>query len=373
LPALGFGGAERVMLNLAEGFIQRGHDVHLLLARHKGELIPDVPAGVRVIDLKADRPLTAIPALAGYLRRNRPRALLSSMTHTGIAAVWAKMFAGTDTLCLIRQENTWTKMRGALRGRHRWLMPLATYIFLRRGEVIAVSKGVADDLAASIGISRERITVIYNPVVTPRLLTQARQPPSYPWFLENGPPIVVALGRLVPAKGFDILIEAIAQLRAQRPARLLILGEGPERGSLEARIEQLGLGADCRLPGYEPNPLPYMAHARVFAMPSRWEGLPTVLIEALAAHATVVASDCPSGPREILDNGRFGRLVPPDNPAALSAALAHALDHPARHGDALDSWLEQFTLDRSVEAHLKLLDRLGSREPTTSSVQVSPK
>jgi glycosyltransferase involved in cell wall biosynthesis len=152
------------------------------------------------------------------------------------------------------------------------------------------------------------------------------------------------------------LIEAFAQVRKSHPTRLLILGEGEERPQLEALIRQLGLEQDVNLPGFVSNPYPYMAHAALFVLSSRWEGLPTVLVEAMSLRTPVIATDCPSGPREILGNGQYGQLVPVGDSSALALAIQNFLVN----GGACpceESW-KPYELDFVTDQYLNML--LGS-------------
>jgi glycosyltransferase involved in cell wall biosynthesis len=187
--------------------------------------------------------------------------------------------------------------------------------------IIAVSSGVADDLAEATGIPRESIDVIYNPVVTPEVATASREAVDHPWLAPGEPPVVMGIGRLTPKKDFTTLLQAFAEVRREVPARLMILGEGPERAVLEGLVRTLDLAANVALPGFVGNPYAYLARASLFVLSSRWEGLPTVLIEAMFCGAPVVSTDCPSGPREILNGGRYGRLVPVGDLAALAQAI----------------------------------------------------
>jgi glycosyltransferase involved in cell wall biosynthesis len=195
--------------------------------------------------------------------------------------------------------------------------------------------------------------VIHNPVVTPELFRQVREPVDHPWFAAGMPPVVLAVGRLTWEKDFPTLIRAFAAVRRQRDARLLILGEGPERDALAALVAQLGLERDVQLPGWARNPHAFMARAGVFVLSSVSEGLPTVLIEALAAAVPVVATDCVSGPREILQDGRLGPLVPPGDPDALATAIHRQLAEP-RPAEAQDGW-HSFSIDVATEGYLRLL------------------
>jgi glycosyltransferase involved in cell wall biosynthesis len=196
--------------------------------------------------------------------------------------------------------------------------------------------------------------VIYNPVITPALLARARQAPDHPWFGPGQPPVILGVGRLTPPKDFPTLIRAFAEVRRCRLARLIILGEGEDRPALEALINELRLSADVALPGFRNNAMAYMAGSELFVLSSAWEGLPTVLIEALAAGTKVVSTDCPSGPREILQNGRLGALVPVGDARALARAMIDALDRPSQNVP-VDA-LAPFTRDAAVDHYLRLIE-----------------
>jgi glycosyltransferase involved in cell wall biosynthesis len=219
---------------------------------------------------------------------------------------------------------------------------------------VAVSRGAADDLARSTGLRRELVQVVYNPVITPGMLAQARRAPEHPWFAKDQPSVILGAGRLTAQKDFRSLVRAFAAVRATRPVRLMILGEGEERPALEALARELGVSDDVSLPGFRPDAIACMASAALFVLSSAWEGLPTVLIEALAVGTPVVSTDCPSGPREILQDGRLGALVPVGNVAALSRAMSEALDRAPSAVPA--EALSPFTLDAAVDHYLRLIE-----------------
>jgi glycosyltransferase involved in cell wall biosynthesis len=201
---------------------------------------------------------------------------------------------------------------------------------------------------------------VYNPVVTPELLAQAEAIAPHPWLQDGGPPVVLGVGRLVDQKGFATLLEAVARLRRERPLRLLVLGEGRRRGALERQARRLGLGADFALPGFAPNPFAYMARAGVFVLSSVYEGLPGVLIQALACGCPVVSTDCPDGPREILAGGEYGPLVPVGDAAALAAAIGRVLDAPPDR-ERLRRRGQAFGVEPAVLAYLEVVDAAVAR------------
>jgi glycosyltransferase involved in cell wall biosynthesis len=373
LPALSGGGAERVTLYLAGGFAARGVPVDLLLAVAEGPYLTQVPPGVRVIDLEARSVPAKVFALARYARRERPRALIAALDNVNVAGC-AMRFARVPTPVTLAVHNTVSRDLGAddtvkgLLRRHllRRLYPLADAI-------VAVSRGVADDLTRVVSLPPERVRVIYNPVLTPAAVEPAG-PAPHVWLEPGAPPLILAVGRLTGQKDFATLLRAFASARAERPLHLAILGEGEERRPLEALAAELGIGSDVMFRGFEQNPYEWMAGAAALALSSRWEGLPTVLIEALALGTPVVSTDCESGPREILESGRFGALVPVGDAQALSTAILATIDSPP-DSRMLRERGRTFSLDHAVDQYLALLSEQAGRrrgQPGQSAVAPRP-
>ncbi len=359
VPSLRAGGAERVAINLAAGFASLGQPTDLVAVNARGEFAERIPQGVRLVNLKASRTLLSLPALVGYIRRERPAAVIAFMDHAAIVALWARRLSGSSTRIICTVHSTLTQSTGNTPTiRNRMLPSLLGSFYPSADAVVAVSHGVAKDLSEATGFPLPAITVIYNPVINADLTAALAQAPSHPWLADGGPPVVLGVGRLTKAKDFESLLRAFALVRRLRPVRLLILGEGEERPALEALVQELGLADDVALPGFVVGAHACMAKAAVFVLSSVWEGLPTVLIEALAAGAPVVATDCPSGPREILRAGELGRLVPPGNVRALSEGILAALAGPARRVPL--SELREFTQEVAAEAYLRLVHN-GSR------------
>jgi glycosyltransferase involved in cell wall biosynthesis len=314
----------------------------------------EVPATVRVVDLGAPRVLASLPKLVRYLRTERPRGLASVLNHANVVALWAAKISRYPGRVVVIEQNTRSVAAAEGKSRRDKLMPRLVKRFYPWADcVVGVSAGVADDLVRVVGVEPSKVQVIFNPIVTPELGELARAPVGHPWF-EDDTPVFVAAGRLRPQKDFATLLRAFASLRAGRSARLLILGDGPERRNLEALTGELGIDADAQLPGATPNPYAYMARAAAFVLSSRWEGLPTVLVEALRCGVPVIATDCPSGSREILADGRYGTLLPVGDIPGLAAAMEAALD--GRLQPAPDeSWRpyeQQVVVDRYLEALL---------------------
>jgi glycosyltransferase involved in cell wall biosynthesis len=347
LPSLDGGGAERVVLNLAAGFARRGIPTDLVLSSSAGPYLQLVPPAVRVIDLKVSRMLHSLRPLAAYLRRERPFALLAALDHANLVAMVAARLAGRSTRTVISVHCTFPRTREPKSIRENAIPWLLGRLHHWADAIVAVSDGVADDLANTTGIPRDRIGVIYNPVITPELLPASLQPAAHPWFDDTSRPVVLGVGRLTPQKNFRLLVEAFAGMSSEHRARLVILGEGPERSALEARVRQLGIQDDVSFPGFVKNPYACMARAAVFVLSSDFEGLPTALIESLAVGTPVVSTDCESGPREILRSGTLGELVPVGSAPDLARAISRALRRPRPpvpdlRAFTLDTALDQF-------------------------------
>ena len=369
LPSFAGGGAERSMITLARGFVAQGCSVSLLVARAEGPYKGAVDTRVRVIDFNVPRTAWSVPRLVRHLRTERPDALLSTLDYANVLALAATRLARVSTRVVVVEQNTISvTARQSRQWRQRMMPRLVRHCYQWADQVVGNSEGVAADLRTIIGARRADVRVIYNPVVTPETLDRAAAPPPHQWFESGAPPVVLGVGRLTPQKDFVSLVRAFARVRRTRRARLMILGEGPERGDLEALVHALSLDEDVLLPGFVENPYAYMSRAALFVLSSRWEGLPTVLIEALACGTPVVSTDCPSGPSEILAGGRFGRLVPVKDVTALADAMTRVLA-----GERLlppkESW-EPYELDAVVERYLALLSarKRTPREANGSSV-----
>lgn len=354
MPSFRGGGAERAMVMLAQGFAARRISVDVLVAQNEGPNAPPPTDGLRIVDLKAPRVLRALPALVRYLRREAPFAMMSALSHVNVVAVWAHSLSGVATRIAV-SEHTTASLSSAYDERKRArLLPVFMRPTYRKADaIVAVSDGVADDLSSLLGLERSRITRIYNPVVTPRLNLLAEQPLNHPWFMPGQPPVVLGAGRLTSAKDFPTLLQAFAAVRARRPARLVILGEGEERPRLQALARVLAIEAHLEMPGYTSNPYQYMKRAAVFVLSSRWEGLGNVLVEAMACGTPVVSTDCPNGPREILEGGRHGALVAPADPMALAHAIEAQLDTPA--SSTAIQRAQAFSADTAVSRYMTVL------------------
>lgn len=328
LPSVVGDGAQRIVLAIGEALARGGLRVDLVLAKREGVLLDRIPEGVRVVDLQASRMLAAIPALAGYLQRSQPRVLMPTITVANVVALIARWLAAVPTRVVIRQAAHLSATKDiSNRLKARLIAWLAARLYRTADGAVAISKGVGEDLVVGAGIDRRRLSVIYNPIDVERVRREGLVDPGHPW-LNDAIPVVIGVGRLTHQKDFATLLRAFARLRKIRPARLIVLGEGEDRDALKAVAAELRVADDVDFPGYKTNRLGYMARARVFVLSSRWEGFGNVLVEALACGVPVVSTDCPSGPREILDDGAVGALVPVGDDGAMAAAIADALDRP---------------------------------------------
>ncbi len=338
---------------VANGLAARGVDVTLVLCQASGPYLADVDSRVRVVDLGASSMVHALWPLVRHLRNARPTALLAAMSHANVTAALAHCIARSRARLLLSERAHLSSVLAAHHGwRMRAIVLMMRWTYPRADRIVSVSGGVARDLLQRIPLDAKRVVTIYNPVVDDTLRARANAVPACAWLAARGPsdpPVVLAAGRLAPQKDFATLIEAFALLRRTRPARLLILGEGDLRPSLTAQVARLGLENDVALPGFEPNPFSAMRTAQLLVLPSRFEGLPGVLIQAMACGTPVVSTDCPSGPREVLEGGRWGRLVPVGDVAAMSAAMAAALDDPSPPKVSLRA--EDFSVARAVDRY----------------------
>ncbi len=366
IQSLSIGGAERMALNLVKGLVQHNIQVDLLLANRTGEFLSEVPAQVTIIDLKGKRVLFSLIPLVRYLQSHRPDLLYSIQTHTSLIAIWAARLARVPIPLVISTQTMLTESLAASPSiRNRVIIILARWFFRSAEAAICISQGAAEDFIKITRMPPQKTHVIYNPVVSPGLELEARQSISHPWFSPDNLPVILAVGRLVVAKDYPTLLRAFSLMCRKQPAHLLILGEGEERPRLEALARQLGLTDNVQMPGFVKNPYAYMRHARLLVLSSRWEGFANVLVEALACGTPVVSTDCRSGPREILEGGRFGRLVPVGDAEALSEAILETLQTTPDRA-MLKQRAQGFTLDESVRKYMHVFQSCLFSDEVTS-------
>lgn len=353
----GQGGVEQMMLNLMEAMIDRGVSIDLIAVNKTGfNLAERLPPQVKLIESRNKHSKTAILTLVGYLKQHQPKVLFVAKERGLQAALIAKALSrqkqlkisvrlGTNISAFLQTKPPLIRLlRQSL---SRWTLQGAH-------QIIAVSDGVANDIVSFLPCVKNRVHVIPNPVTTPRFLTQPISTPSHPWLQNKSEPLILAAGRLTQQKGFDCLLRAFAQVNKTQPCRLIILGDGALRDDLLALAESLQIREKIDLPGYIAGIWPYLSQADLFVLSSRWEGSPNVLTEALALGIPVVATDCPSGPKEILQQGRYGTLVPIDDDQALAQAMLQTLKNPLP-ADTLKSAVSEYRSDLSAVRYLQII------------------
>ena len=396
VPALYGNGAERSILRIAGGMIERGHEVDLVLLRPVIDLPDEIPRSARLVlmedSVKAGAenvPMEALTAqthsilrfhsklrlpncirmlmamglhplvlpsvsifreaqfVANYVREEAPDCIVPILPKGKVATLLAKSLPGSfpTTVASVRNDLRFRRRREIQR--YRRLLPHSDH-------VIAISHGVRSSVVQIAEIPARRVTSIYNPVVSPHIMELANRPPQHTWLSNDGPPIILGVGRLVKQKDFPTLLKAFQLVSNVRSVRLIILGEGRQRARLQKLVEKLGLDGRVSLPGYVNNPYAFMARASVFVLSSKFEGLGNVLVEALACGCPCVSTNCLSGPAEILADGQIGPLVPVGDHVALADAIESMLDEPPeRH--VLRRRADLFSVESSVAMYEEVL------------------
>ena len=354
LPDLGGGGAERVMLDLAREFSRFGQDVEFVLMRAEGEFLPTAQLEFSVVDLVVQKTRGVPTPLARYLRKHKPDAVVANMWPLTSAAVIARAMSRhkcrlllVEHINLTQQYSSWGKL-------HAILMAASMAATYRFADVVgAVSEGAAKDTAGWARLPNDRVKVLHNPI-------PQRQSPS-PQETANAERLwdctpgqrILTVGSLKEQKNHPLLLRAFADLQYPE-ARLMLLGQGAKEATLRAMASELGILDRVIFAGFHPDPTPFYKTANLFVLSSDYEGLPTVLIEALGCGTPVVSTDCPSGPAEILENGKYGRLVPVRDPQALADAMQAALAEP-HDPDLLKTRAADFAPAIAAKRYLELL------------------
>lgn len=396
LDNLAGGGAERVMLNLATGFARLGHPVDVLVCKMEGSLCDKIPKDVNVVQLKASSSRLGIlyalvadpasfqyvvkmaklarklpgtfrflPALIRHLKKRQPAGLISALPRGNINAVLARRFSGASTRVIVgvhinysvqqHDDQVGNKLKA------QYMEHLVRRCYRQAHAVVAVSKGVADDVSEYLGIPQSRVSTVYNPIATRDIQAMAGESTSHPWLEAGDVPVILGIGRFVAQKDFPVLVKAFARIRKKLPARLVLLGG--DESSAEQRLQQqrlvelakrLGVEEDFDMPGFVDNPFSYLSKAALFVLSSRYEGFGNVLVEALLCGCPVVSTDCPSGPAEILADGKYGRLVPIGDEGELAEAIYWTLKNPPDK-DFLRARGEEFSVENAVECYRRVL------------------
>lgn len=330
IPSLAGGGAERVAVTLANEFAQLGHETHLVV----GTTLPskyqdEVHELVNVHLIGASRVLFAIPKLATFVRKVQPEAIISIMAYASVAMKLAVVLSGKKNTKLYTREAISNEFKEENKdGTYTPLfVKLVAWSYNTSNGIVSPSKALTESLRRTYPNQRN-IVHINSPVITDTFLKLEKSAlPELPWSNDSSK-LIVSAGRLSDQKDFKTLIEAFKIVNAKIDCKLIILGEGPDRTALELQIKNSNLKDHCYLPGFVENPLPYFKHADLFVLSSKYEGLPNVLIQALACGAKVVSTDCPTGPAEILDNGRHGKLVEVGNSETMATAMYESITNP---------------------------------------------
>jgi glycosyltransferase involved in cell wall biosynthesis len=374
-PTLDGGGAERTLVNVVNHLDRSRFQPHLALFQTKGVLMEELAPDVTVNEIQPidhgglRRNWTRIRALGRLFARLRPALIMSILWQANAVAVLSAALWHFRAPIVINEQ---TAPRASLRTdpRRRWLWPIARRLYRRASHIVAISHGIAAELEGDLHIPASRMSVIHNPIAVAQIAELARHPID---FKVSQAPALIAAGRLVPLKNYPLLLRAVALVLQQQDVELYILGKGPESAAIEDLATALGISGHVHLLGFQPNPYPYIAQADLFALSSDHEGFGNVLVEAMSLGVPVVATDCPHGPREILDGGKYGLLVPTGDERALAEAILSLLRNPDRcrtlTANARDR-AKDFSIEKIISSYeqlfLRLIERQAARHDVSS-------
>lgn len=345
-------------VNLLPAVRELGYEPLLVLGERKGPLLEMVPPDVEIVVLGASSTIGAVLPLTKFLRARRPAVLVSSFGHPNIVALWARILSGADVKTVIVQHAILTlEILDTPTLQYRALPFLYRSFAGAADAIVAVSKGVAKDMAERTGLPPEKFTVIYNAAVNDALERLGNEPADHPFFRDGAPPVFLSSGRLVGSKDFSTLIDAFAIFRKRHEGRLAILGVGPLEEALKAQCATLGLSDDVAFLGFHVNPYPFMKRASALVVSSLHESFGLVLVEAMALGTPVVSTDCPTGPAEILMGGQYGELVPMKDAPALAKAMENVLSESITP-EVLKARAATFSVDAIAREYVDLFDRL---------------
>uniref|UniRef100_A0A7C5KGI6 Glycosyltransferase n=1 Tax=Thermodesulfobium narugense TaxID=184064 RepID=A0A7C5KGI6_9BACT len=356
LPSLGGGGAEKVALKLAEGFVNRGFNVDLVLLKAEGPYLNLIPKKCTLYVLNSRRALFSLFKLVKYLKSRKPSVFISNLTHLNIVSLLTKLLFTNKIKFVIVEHLNFTKSFKYKRGMKKYFLYFMMKSFYPYADkIIAVSQGVAMDFESLLPGVKQKIKVIYNPIPVDEIIEKSKEPLNHPWFKDSQIPVILSAGRLSSQKDFGTLMKAFSLIRKELKSRLVILGEGEERKNLENLAKSLGIYEDILMPGFVDNPYKFMSKASVFVLSSIYEGFANVIVEAMACGLSVVSTDCESGPREILEDGKYGKLVPVGDPEALAKATMETIKNPYDK-EFLILRARDFSVEAAVSKYLEIIE-----------------
>jgi len=352
VPNLNGGGAQRVMVTLANEFASRKIDTDLIVANCEGPFRSDIRSEVRVVDLGASRALTSLPGLVRYLRGEKPDGVLSTLMYANVVAAIAHLLSGSAARLVVRETSSISKSYENRRGIKRLTVrSLSPWAYRYAGQVIGISKSLSKEITKKMEVNKKNVNTVYNPAYVSTSKSGDKKVER-----KNSKKLnVLGVGRLSYEKDFSTLIKALDIINSVKEARLTILGEGDKRRALEELAQELGVGEDVHMPGFVEDPLPYMCTASVFVLSSRWEGFGNVLVEAMSCGTPVVSTDCTGGPAEILEGGKWGYLVPVGDEKALAEAILETFNDPPVESDQLIERAKDFSVEKIADQYLEII------------------
>lgn len=355
LPSFESGGAEKVMMNVAKGIQNRGHGVQVLVLNNEGNLNPKEKMStteLKTVGFSGIKIPLYIYQINEYITENEPDIFISSMTHINVMCSVLFMIFNYNTKLILTEHNTLSEKRGL---QSRLVKYFAKIFYPAADSIVGVSQGVSNDLNRILKDMGNDIKTIHNPVLTEDIIEESQKSIDHRWLNDDGVPVFLGAGRMVEQKDFPNLIKAFKLVNEEIDSKLIIIGRGNHELELENVVIEQGVQDDVDFPGFVDNPYAYMRQASVFVLSSAWEGLPTVLIEAMACGCPIVSTDCPSGPSEILDSGKYGRMVPVGDPQGLSDAMIKELNDPTPSDTLQKSAFERFSKDKVLDEYEDLI------------------
>ncbi len=345
------GGAEKMMVNLANEFNRKGHGVEIVVVESTGPYKSLIDPSVNIITIGGNNSIKMGLNLYKHLQKCNSNVLLSTMEIPNIVSVLAT-WTGNSIPVILRIANINSKKER--HGKYKTIPSLKRLTYPRAEKVVTISDGVAEDLAGITGMDTADMTTIYNPAYDPKIATQAREPINHEWLNDEDKRVVIGVGNMKPQKDFETLIRAVHQVNKKEDLYLVVLGKGDLKHELESLAKNLGINGCVSFPGFVDNPYAYMARADLFVLSSAWEGFGNVIVEAMACGTPVVCTDCPGGPSEILEDGKFGPLVPVGDDHALAEAIQDLLEDPT-DSERLVNRAQDFSIKNIVDEYERVL------------------
>ena len=363
LPKLTYGGAERVIIDIANNLSKRGYLIDIVLAKGGNTYIDEINPSINVVNLNSKSTFLSFFPLSRYIKNSSPDGIISALSHANCIVLLAKKIINHNTKIVVSERNiSYLHTRNKIGFKRILLDWLIKYLYPEAKCIVTVSEGVRQSIISTYKFKEDQVRCILNPIDFKKINKLKSESILNSEIINElkseNKKLILSVGSLTAQKNYSLLIKSFKIVSEKVNCKLIILGEGPERANLNELCRNLKIDSkSISLPGFIANPFPYMKVSDLYVLSSLWEGLPNVLIQALACNCKIISTDCDAGPREILEDGKWGRLTKVNDINSLANAMIEELSEKnQKYSNLKMGSLNRFNIDKVTNQYLEALE-----------------